>query len=66
MSRGDSVQGILGTIGPFWANRGFDESHGLDSIVDQSSRSKICQVELIEKSWTSRSSRVDFFIAQVD
>ena len=38
--------------------------HVLDPVVDRSSRSKIGQVESIEKSLTSRSSRssrVDFF-----
>jgi len=28
MSRGDNVQGIFGTIGPFWANGGREESCG--------------------------------------
>ena len=38
----------------------------VDPVVDRSSRSKIGQVDSTEKSWTSRSSRVDFFIDQVD
>ena len=42
---------------------------GLDPVVDQwsrSSRLKIGQVELIKKSSTSRSSRVDFSTSRVD
>jgi len=41
----------------------------LDPVVDRWSRSKIGQVELIEKSSTSRSSRssrVDFSTSRVD
>ena len=44
----------------------FSQWWNLDPVVDRSSRSKIGQVESIKKSSTSRSSRVDFFIDQVD
>jgi len=41
----------------------------VDPVVDRWSRSKICQVESIEKSLTSRSSRlsqVDFSTSRID
>jgi len=50
------------------SKRSLDEFAGrsLDPVVDRWSRSNICQVESMEKSSTSRSSRVDFSTSRID